>query len=67
MSDILTEPEQDLLRRLSSAPECMHPPDQITENEKLWECGKCGRFAPKIIHPPQWADNILIFHGSIKS
>jgi hypothetical protein len=48
ISNEFTKEESELIRILSKSPQCMHPPENIIENEHTWKCEKCGLLAPKI-------------------
>ena len=45
---MLTDQEEDLLKRLSPAPKCMHPLDKIQDLEHSWKCHECGLIAKKV-------------------
>ena len=46
---MLTKQEEDLFKRLSNPPKCMHDPKFIEYTKHSWKCGVCGLIARKTI------------------
>lgn len=47
---MMTREEEDLVKRLSASPKCMHDPEYVKDHDaEYWVCTQCGMFARKSI------------------